>query len=103
MKRFLVLMAAIAVLAMPTGCTPRVRVVANPTPHQKGIRYYRPKPYLLVSSGIAEITVSDKEKTTTTRMVPDPKELLNNKWLLLFIVLDGFRSSIHHEICCGES
>jgi len=50
-----------------------VRVVANPTPHQKGIRYYRPKPYLLVSSGIAEITVSDKEKTTTTRMVPDPK------------------------------
>jgi hypothetical protein len=73
MKRFLVLMAAIAVLAMPTGCTPRVRVVANPTPHQKGIRYYRPKPYLLVSSGVAEMTVSDKEKTTTTRMVPDSK------------------------------
>lgn len=73
MKQVLVLMAAIAVLAVPTACTPRVRVVANPTPHQKGIRYYRPKPYLLVSSGIAEVTVSDKEKTTTTRMVPDPK------------------------------
>lgn len=35
------------------GCAPRVRVKSNPGPHDPGIRYYRPKPYLLISN-IAE-------------------------------------------------
>lgn len=54
-------------------CTPRVRVLANPTPHDKGIRYYRPKPYLLISSGTASVTVSEKDKTVTTKSTPDPR------------------------------
>jgi hypothetical protein len=35
-------------LSFAAGCTPRVRVIANPRPHDNGIRYYRPKPYLKV-------------------------------------------------------
>jgi len=31
-----------------TGCMPHTVVRQNPGPHDKGIRYYRPKPYLLV-------------------------------------------------------
>jgi hypothetical protein len=39
------------VVAMQSlACAPRVRVRANPQPHDTGIRYYRPKPYLLVTS-----------------------------------------------------
>lgn len=37
------------------GCAPRVRVRANPAPHDAGIRYYRPKPYLLVTSAAQSI------------------------------------------------
>lgn len=61
----------VAVLGLAVGCTPRVKVIASPKPHQSGIRYYRPKPYLLVTSGQASVTVNDKEKTTTTTTVPD--------------------------------
>lgn len=58
-------------MAVPA-CTPRVRVVANPKPHDKGIRYYRPKPYLLVSSsGETKVTVKEGSKETIT--VPDAK------------------------------
>jgi hypothetical protein len=56
-----------------TGCTPRVRVLPNPTVHDKGIRYYRPKPYLMVTSGVAEVTTSEKDKTVSTTTVPDPR------------------------------
>lgn len=39
----------VAALLLPAaGCTPRVRVTANPGPGTDGIRYYRPKPYLKV-------------------------------------------------------
>jgi hypothetical protein len=48
-------------LLMPVACTPRVRVRANPQPHDTGIRYYRPKPYLLVTSA-AQTVLSDNGK-----------------------------------------
>ena len=36
-------------LAIVCGCNPRVSVVQNPGPMNRGIRYYRPKPYLLIA------------------------------------------------------
>lgn len=44
-----------------TGCTPRVVVRANPTASDRGIRYYRPKPYLKVEP--AEVAL-EKNQTT---------------------------------------
>ncbi len=46
------------------GCTPRVIVHSNPTPRDKGIRYYRPKPYLKVEP--AEVAIEKNQ----TRIVP---------------------------------
>jgi hypothetical protein len=54
-------------------CAPRIRVIANPKPHQSGIRYYRPKPYLLVTSGQSAVTLEERPKTSTTTTVPDPR------------------------------
>lgn len=42
------------------GCAPRVIVRANPQPNDRGIRYYRPKPYLKVEP--AEVA-TDKNQT----------------------------------------
>ncbi len=36
-------------VAVATGCTPRVIIRQSPDAHDQGIRYYRPKPYLLVT------------------------------------------------------
>ncbi len=49
---------------LQTGCTPRVIVRAHPQPSDRGIRYYRPKPYLKVEP--AEVAV-DK---TQTKLLP---------------------------------
>ncbi len=43
------------------GCTPRVIVRANPTATDRGIRYYRPKPYLKIEP--AEVAL-EKNQTT---------------------------------------
>jgi hypothetical protein len=40
---------ALTMLAAAAGCMPRVSVKPNPGPDTKGIRYYRPKPYLLIT------------------------------------------------------
>ena len=45
MKRLFLLFALAT-----TGCT-RVEVHKNPCEHDLGIRYYRPKPYLLITPG----------------------------------------------------
>ncbi len=47
-----------------TGCTPRVIVRANPTASDRGIRYYRPKPYLKVEP--AEVAIEKNQ----TAIVP---------------------------------
>ena len=71
MKNALCFIVILSVVYFSAGCTPRIRVIANPKPHQNGIRYYRPKPYLLVTSGqVAKITNSS-DKTVTTTTVPD--------------------------------
>ncbi len=45
------------------GCSPRVRVIASPGPKDQGVRYYRPKPYLLVEP--SGTTVTDSKKNVT--------------------------------------
>lgn len=51
----------VLVAVAAAGCTPRVLVTANPGPRTKGIRYYRPKPYLKVVP--AEVQIA-KDKTS---------------------------------------
>jgi hypothetical protein len=46
---------------LSSGCAPRVIVRANPTASDRGIRYYRPKPYLKVEP--AEVAL-EKNQTT---------------------------------------
>lgn len=73
MKNALCFFFIFGVVCYSVGCTPRVRVIANPQPHQKGIRYYRPKPYLLVTSGQAAVITNQAEKTVTTTTEPDKR------------------------------
>lgn len=40
----------IIMLLLGVGCTPRTIVRKNPGPEDTGVRYYRPKPYLLIQS-----------------------------------------------------
>ncbi len=54
-----------------TGCNPGIKVVQSPTKHNKGIRYYRPKPYLLISPAGEVATAKNDQTTTTTREMSD--------------------------------
>ena len=42
-----------------TGCTPTLEVRPNPGPHDGGLRYYRPKPYLLLEPVAVETGAKD--------------------------------------------
>lgn len=66
-------------LSFALGCTPRVRVIANPRPHDNGIRYYRPKPYLKVvpaevSAGKDGTRVEAQLVTISLEYLPDFSE-----------------------------
>ncbi|MCA9194815.1 MAG: hypothetical protein KDB03_23755 [Planctomycetales bacterium] len=57
----------VAVCLLPLmGCNPRAIIRQNPSQHDRGLRFYRPKPYLLVSptDGVTEVTVKGDQKTT---------------------------------------
>jgi hypothetical protein len=56
------------------GCTPRVIVRQSPTADDKGIRYYRPKPYLLVSALQKDTTASPDYVSITLDYLPDFSE-----------------------------
>lgn len=58
-----VLMLLLASLLL-SGCAPRVIVRANPRPNDRGIRYYRPKPYLKIEP--AEVAIEKNQ----TKIVP---------------------------------
>ncbi|MFO0914890.1 MAG: hypothetical protein U0795_18165 [Pirellulales bacterium] len=52
------------VLFAVVGCTPRVMVRPNPGPETPGIRYYRPKPYLLITPLVVERSKKDSAAIT---------------------------------------
>jgi len=67
MKRFACLCIAVVFLA---GCT-SVKVTKDPKPHDKGFRYYRPKPYLMITPGVVEAPAPDPAFTSTTVTTQD--------------------------------
>ena len=56
------------------GCTPRVIVRQSPTPDDEGVRYYRPKPYLLISALHKDTTASPDFVSITLDYLPDFSE-----------------------------
>jgi hypothetical protein len=52
---------------LSSGCAPRVIVRANPTAADRGIRYYRPKPYLKVEP--AEVAIEKNQTTIVPGLV----------------------------------
>lgn len=59
MKRLLTILVVL-ILACQIGCTPRTIVRRNPVANDQGVRYYRPKPYLLVTP-VEEIVAGTKD------------------------------------------
>ncbi len=62
----IVLIVAIIVTG---GCAPRVTVKKNPCDDFNGFRYYRPKPYLLITPAGDEVKEEAKDKPTKTTKV----------------------------------
>ncbi len=67
--KLVVFLGLLAVLC--AGCTPRVIVRKSPTDQDRGVRYYRPKPYLKIEP--AEVLV-DKNQSN---LVPGLKNKAN--------------------------
>jgi hypothetical protein len=60
---------ACTILAMIAGCSPGAYVVKDPGPFNKGLRFYRPKPYVFLQPAPAPAAAADAAKATT---VVDP-------------------------------
>ena len=56
------------------GCTPRIIVRQSPTADDEGIRYYRPKPYLLISALHKDTNASPDFVSITLDYLPDFSE-----------------------------
>ncbi len=70
--RLLCLTLAVAVSA---GCLPRTFVRKNPAEHDRGIRYYRPKPYLAIRPHVTRDGIpSDEFVDITLEYLPDFSE-----------------------------
>lgn len=61
------LWSLLGVVLLSSGCTPRVIVHANPTASDRGIRYYRPKPFLKVEP--AEVALEKNQTTIVPGLV----------------------------------
>jgi hypothetical protein len=64
MRSALLLLITLGLLATAPGCTPRVKIRKTPGPHDTGLRYYRPKPYLCVEPAGQVVTVKTTSTTT---------------------------------------
>ncbi len=64
----------VALLFTCSGCTPRVLVRSNPDARDQGIRYYRPKPYLLISALDKDTAASSDYVSITLDYLPDFSE-----------------------------
>jgi len=79
MLRTLLVVVCITVVA---GCIPTVRVTKNPGDCDKGVRYYRPKPYLMVTAagqtqttgGTTTVTPTDQYVNLDIKYLPDFSE-----------------------------
>ncbi len=71
MPRMLLLLLAVV---CTTGCLPRTIVHKDPGPHDKGIRYYRPKPYLFLKPMVAGDQPVEGYVTIEQLMLPDFSE-----------------------------
>lgn len=56
------------------GCTPKIIVRQHPTADDQGIRYYRPKPYLLISALAKDVNASADSVSITLDYLPDFSE-----------------------------
>jgi hypothetical protein len=63
---------SLLLVVLCAGCT-RVTVTKDPSPYDKGFRYYRPKPYLMITPGAVE--TEDKSLFTTTSKTKQGEEL----------------------------
>lgn len=69
----------VAIAAVTCGCNPRTVIRKDPGPHDKGVRFYRPKPYLLLSpleekDVAGNITASREKVKITLEWLPDFSE-----------------------------
>ncbi len=69
-RTLLLLLAALGT----TGCLPRTTVHKDPGPHDKGVRYYRPKPYLLLKPMMAKDQPVEGYVTIEQVTLPDFSE-----------------------------
>lgn len=74
MRRFLANLLCVAVIGVFSGCTPRTFVRPNPGPKDRGIRYYRPKPYLMLKPLIADKQVQPDMVEISVEYLPDFSE-----------------------------
>lgn len=67
-----VALVALVAISMASGCVlPSTKVVKNPTPNDKGVRYYRPKPYLFIKPMVNQGGVVDGYVTLDQVYMPD--------------------------------
>ena len=63
---------SILLLGQLVGCSPKVVVRKSNGVHDTGIKYYRPKPYLLITPGNSSVTVKEgNSKAATTTFKSD--------------------------------
>ncbi|MCC6508810.1 MAG: hypothetical protein IT423_06865 [Pirellulaceae bacterium] len=75
LKRFLPLLSVLGMVCLAiSGCTPRIIVRQHPTADDEGIRYYRPKPYLLISALAKDTNASADNVSITLDYLPDFSE-----------------------------
>ena len=64
MSRKVLWVAILTAFVAAAGCAPRVRIRPSPGPHDTGLRYYRPKPYLKIEPA-SQIVTEGKTSTAT--------------------------------------
>ncbi|QDT86041.1 hypothetical protein [Gimesia chilikensis] len=67
----------VGVLIVAGGCMPGVHVKKNPADKDKGIRYYRPKPYLFIYPAGRETTTYNKEGKEQQMVADKSDEFVN--------------------------
>jgi hypothetical protein len=68
--RWKAMIAVCGIALAVTGCLPRTFVKKDPGPHDRGFRYYRPKPYLMVKP-LEFVVKSNEGKTLSGSVEPN--------------------------------